>query len=109
MEFEAALARQEGILMSMHQRNCSWRRGFLSIKEMPDPELHRVVRVARFHEGRLDGPDLHPPLFDATVIEARVDWWTVTGFERVPTGAGTRSASFQQSWFLKPVSPASRP
>ena len=104
MQCEVARARTEGLLLSKYQRDRTWQRGELSVKEGPDPELHRVVRIAH-----LRGPgsvDIVPPLHDVQLIELRAGWWTLTGYERIEGSVPGQMVCFQQSWFLVPVSTA---
>lgn len=107
MKVEAARARREGVLLSKHQRDTGWVTGTLSLSEERDAELHRICRVA--HLRLTHGGEDVPPLFDATVIEMRGGWMTITGFERVYSRVPGKIVSYQQSWFICPVQAASGP
>ena len=55
-------------------------RAHVTIDEDRDPEVHRVVRVARAES---TVPDRYIPLlYDAVVLSIRSDCITITGFER---------------------------
>lgn len=100
--FEATCARRQGRLLSKAQRDRAWVRGLLLIDEQRDPELMRVVRVARLVEKTTLTTDVLPPLHDAQVVAVRPCWWTITGFERIVQPPPGETACFQQSWFLQP-------
>jgi len=106
MHANGVRVRSSGKLLSKFQRDRDWTVGWLSMVEENDPELHRWVRVARFHEGNnRGGAEVFPPLFDATVIAIGPSWWTLTGFERLPGAALGATVSYQQSWIIEPVGP----
>lgn len=48
------------------------------------------------------------PLFDATLVGARSDWWTMTGWERLVVSTTSSPLAFQQSWVLMPVADAEK-
>ena len=49
----------------------------------------------------------HLTLYDATLVFAGPDVWTMTGFERLEAGDG-KSVCHLQSWALRPVTEAMR-
>lgn len=101
MLWEVFAVRQEGALIPRWQR---WRHphvGTFHLAERHDLELARVVRCARLLSEQ--GTELLPPLFDATVVAAKPDLWSVTGFERIATDTGGTKA-FAQSWLMLPHS-----
>jgi hypothetical protein len=75
--FEATCARRQGRLLSKAQRDRARVRGLLLIDEQRDPELMRVVRVARLVEKTTLTTDVLPPLHDAQVVAVRPGWWTI--------------------------------
>lgn len=84
-------------------------RGVLDLREVRDDETGRTLRVATI-EG-VEGPRRKPlagPLFDATLVGARSDWWTMTGWERLVVSTTSSPLAFQQSWVLMPVSSAAK-
>jgi hypothetical protein len=101
--FEATCARRRGRLLTKAQHDRAWVQGLLLINEQRDPELMRVVRVARLVDQTGLTKDILPPLHDAQVVAVRPGWWTITGFERLVEPPPGESACFQQSWFLQPV------
>jgi hypothetical protein len=102
VQVNATRARDKGRLLSKFQRDRRWREGTLTIIEERDPELHRVLRVARLKQP--DGTDVLPPLLDATIIAMTVDQWSITGFERLEEErVGGDAVCYQQSWLITPV------
>jgi len=74
--------------------------------EEPRPkELHRHVRVAHVVGRGRDGAPGSLTLYDATLVFAGADVWTMTGFERLEAGDG-KSVCHLQSWALRPVTDA---
>lgn len=81
--------------------------GRFRLKELFDAEARRTVRVARVLP--LSGPDRDMekdellPLWDATVIYASGDFWSVTGIERdLIDGI---EVSLRQTWALRELPP----
>lgn len=114
VEFEAAPARRHGKLLNKFQRDRGWVRGHLLVEERHDVELHRMTRVARLvatTSGGVTNRDVLPVLHDALLIAASTDWWTITGYERLPAEGPVPGelVCFQQSWFLVPAPAAGRP
>lgn len=81
MRCEVARARTEGRLLSKYQRDRTWQKGELTVRDAPDPEVHRIVRIA--HLRGADQTDILPPLHDVQLIELCAGWWTLTGYERI--------------------------
>lgn len=111
--FEAAPARRHGKLLNKFQRDRGWVKGHLLVEERHDAELHRMTRVARLvaaTTGGVTNRDMLPVLHDAQLIAASTDWWTITGYERLPAEGPVPGelVCFQQSWFLVPA-PAAAP
>jgi hypothetical protein len=101
MQWEVFVVRQEGVLVPRWRRWQVPHVGAFVLLESHDTELTRVVRQARLLSER--GQDVLPPLFDATVVAAKPDLWSVTGFERIETDSGGMTA-FAQSWLMLPWS-----
>lgn len=78
-------------------------RAHVTIDEDRDPEVHRVVRVARAES---TVPDRYIPLlYDAVVLSIRSDCITITGFERAiesPLRASV-GTHYQQTWLVQPT------
>lgn len=98
--WEVFVARREGVLVPRWQLWQAGKTGAFYLDEVRDTELFRTVRRARLVDP--GGDALLPLLFDATVISAKPDLWTLTGFERV-TGEGGQTRAFAQSWLMSPV------
>lgn len=99
--FEVFVARREGVLVPRWQL---WHNGVVGnffLDEVRDPELSRAVRRARLVDSA--GASLLPLLVDVTVLSAKPDLWTVTGFERIEADTG-HSRAFAQSWLMVPTS-----
>jgi hypothetical protein len=47
--------------------------------------------------------DVFPPLHDVQLVDFKPDRFTLTGYERVPSGPLGDLVSYQQSWFLRPI------
>jgi hypothetical protein len=58
------------------------------------------VTVARLR--RADA-DVFPPLHDVQLVDFKADWFTITGYERLPFGPLGELVSYQQSWFVRPI------
>ena len=102
MDFEVYCLRKEGVLVPRHILWCGMVRGQLFIFEQHDAELNRAVRTAVIRRD-LMGPVLLGPLSDAAIVSAKPDWWTMTGWERLPETTNTRTRAVQQSWILIPA------
>ena len=46
------------------------------------------------------------PLFDALLVTARADWWTMTGWERIEGSHASKTRACMQSWILIPADAA---
>jgi len=92
---------REGRLIRRHAMWAGGVRGDLFVAETRDAELNRSVRVAKI---MANDPyrELLPPLLDATLVAAKPDWWTMTGWERSPEGFGAQPRAYVQSWILVP-------
>jgi len=101
MQFDVYPLRREGRLIPHHARWAGGVRGDLFVKEDHDAELNRSVRIATvvasnpYHQ-------LLPPLLDATLVAAKPDWWTMTGWERSAEPTGVQPRAYVQSWILIP-------
>lgn len=94
--------RQQGRLKPRHVLWSGKVTGTFQVVEERDSELSRSVRVARI----LAVPPTATPLlelYDVTIISAKPDWWTFTGWERIQDGSGVLPRTYQQSWILIPV------
>ena len=89
-----------GAPLGKFQRDRAWQSGRLHIEQVHDTELHRWVTVA--HLRRADA-DVFPPLHDVQLVDFKADWFTITGYERLPSGPLGESVSYQQSWFVRPI------
>ena len=102
MEFEVFKLRNTGVLIPRHVMWSGMVRGHLCVLEVRDAELGRVSRV-----GTIEQRDPHAvvlgPLFDATLVSARADWWTMTGWERVDDHHASKPRACMQSWILIPA------
>ncbi|ANN80882.1 hypothetical protein BAU07_26540 (plasmid) [Bordetella flabilis] len=66
------------------------------------PEWNRTSKVARLQDARSGAPiDDAGALFDAVLVCARPECWTLTGLERVEQGL--RVIEYAQSWLVTPV------
>ncbi|MBW8832739.1 MAG: hypothetical protein JF606_25745 [Burkholderiales bacterium] len=74
-------------------------RGSLVVREEPDPERQRMVRVARFHEPSITQTAV-PPLFDVVLLGCTSEWMSLTGFERIVGGSLQDPTFYAQSWWL---------
>jgi len=101
MLWEVFVVRREGELVPRWRRWQNPHVGTFHLAESHDLELARVVRCARLLSAH--STELLPALFDATVVAAKPDLWSVTGFERIATDAGGAKA-FAQSWLMLPYS-----
>lgn len=77
--------------------------GEFRLSEERDRETVRTLRVARLV--RVDAPteEVVPALFDAAVIYAAPNCWTVTGREREEVVKGLAEPAHLQSWWMKPL------
>lgn len=107
MLFAVYPVRKEGKLLPRHVLWAGELRGDLYVSEVYDEELSRHARVAVL-KGEA-GNALLPPLFDAVLVSAKPDWWTMTGWERVDDSRGAGSKACAQSWILVPADAAGRP
>ena len=105
MEFEVFKVRREGVLIPRHDMWAGMVRGHLCVLETRDRELQRGSRVATI-EQREPHAVLLGPLFDALLITARADWWTMTGWERLDGTHATKPRACMQSWILIPADAA---
>ena len=94
--------RKEGPLLSRHVMWAGKVRGALFVLEERDVELHRSIRVAKIIR-TAPHAQLLPALFDAVLIGAQPDWWTITGWERIEDGISDRARAYAQSWILIPT------
>lgn len=103
MEFEVYRVRTEGKLLPRHVMWSTKVRGDLYVGEEYVTELKRAVRVATVKAGQgFACKGLIPPLFDIMLVSAKPDWWTMTGWERIPSDHMVEPRAFQQSWILIP-------
>jgi hypothetical protein len=105
MEFDVYRVRRDGNLLPRHVMWSNRVRGDLYVIEVHDDELKRTVKVAKViapDAGTAD-PGLVPPLLDATLVSAKPDWWTMTGWERIANSDKVSPQAFQQSWILVPA------
>ena len=73
--------------------------------ETLDTELCRVTRVATI-EQRDPHAIVLGPLFDALLVTARAEWWTMTGWERIEGSHASKPRACMQSWILIPADSA---
>jgi len=104
MEFDVYRVRREGMLLPRHVIWSTRVRGDLYVTEAYDEELKRTVRVATVKAGEgFEQKDLVLPLLDVTLISAKPDWWTMTGWERIASSTAAASRAAMQSWILVPA------
>jgi len=106
MEFDVYPVRFEGRLKPLHVRWAGVVRGELYVIEERDAELSRTIRIASIvgkqpHERLL-------VLLDAVLVTAKPDWWTMTGWERIPEAHSAAMRACAQSWILIPAVVADR-
>jgi hypothetical protein len=105
VQFEVFKVRNAGVLIPRHVMWAGMVRGHLCVVERHDVELNRVTRVATIEQ-----PDPHAvllgPMFDAALVTARADWWTMTGWERVDEAGSSKARACMQSWVLIPATAA---
>ena len=100
MKFAVYPVRDHGRVMPKHVR---WGRGVLGelyITERRDLDVNRTSRVAVITGA--DRTELLPALHDVTLLSAKPDWWTMTGWELMPLSTNVEPTAFQQSWILIP-------
>lgn len=102
MEFRVRRLRLEGRTIPNWERGGYDVQGPLSVEEEHCEEMHRYVRVARVAGRRRDGTPMKLVLYDPTLVCARPDVWTMTGFERFEQTNG-KSLCHLQSWVLMPI------
>ena len=105
MEFEVFKVRRDGVLTPRHVMWSGMVRGHLCVLEQRDIELGRYTRVATI-EQREPNAVLLGPLFDAKLVTARADWWTMTGWERIDDVHVSKPRACMQSWILIPADAA---
>lgn len=98
--FDVFPVRRRGVLLPRFVFWSGGVRGALHVIEEHDTEVHRLVRIATIRDGETV---LLGPLLDAVLVSAKPDWWTMTGWERLPDDVGGRPCAFQQSWVLVPA------
>lgn len=108
MEFDVYRVRRDGNLLPRHLMWANRVRGDLYVTEIHDEELKRTVRVAKVLAPGTSTvePGLVPPLLDVTIVSAKPDWWTMTGWERIANSHKVSPQAFQQSWILVPADKA---
>jgi hypothetical protein len=89
-------------IKSQHLVQAGLVRGVLAIREEFDADRGRHFRVARVHGGP-DVPQI-PPLIDVQITASTSGGWSLSGFERVETGALSDEHLFGQAWMLEPAS-----
>lgn len=98
--WEVFVVRREGVLIPRWQLWHNARVGTFYLEEVHDRELSRTVRQARLLDA--GGRELLPSLVDATVLSAKPDLWTLTGFERLENELAGITRVFAQSWLMAP-------
>lgn len=101
MQFDVVILRNEGVARPKHV----WTqlRGEFYVGEERDAELGRTVRRAELREPGTTGKVLLGPLMDVMIVSAKPDFWTVTGWERVPNMYPDKARAVQQSWLMIPA------
>jgi hypothetical protein len=93
LEFRVTRLRSAGRSLAQWNLGTYDVQGPLRVEERHSDELHRHVRVAHVVGHNRDGTPASLTLFDATLIFAGSDVWTMTGFERLVAGDGKRYAT----------------
>lgn len=105
MLFCVVRLRQKGVLIPRHHIvRAEGAPGEFRLREEHDGEIGRTLRVARLVTRSVAPVDVLPPLYDATVLHAQTNGWTVTGWERGDE-ATMYQAAYQQTWLMRELPP----
>jgi len=102
IEFRVRRLRLEGRTIPNWERGSYEVQGALQVEEAHSEEMRRHVRLASVSGRARDGTPVRLMLYDPTLVCARSDAWTMTGFERFEQAHGV-TLCYLQSWLMLPV------
>jgi hypothetical protein len=101
LQFHLRRVRHQGFVAPVFAHGSASPRGIVNVREEPDKNHRRCVRVATFE--RTDGGEPIPPLREVALVAAHGSWLVLTGVEEVLDDKLARPQQFAQSWQLLPA------